>query len=59
MIEVGKNTGLGCPWRLVSGEKATEGGFSPPAIKKLNGAKFGMPSAEIVETKAIGRGATR
>ncbi len=36
----------------------TAGGFEPTALKKENGARLGTPAAEIVETKATGRGST-
>ena len=39
-------------------ENTTDGGFAPPALKKENGARLGCPVAEIVETNAMGRGAT-
>jgi hypothetical protein len=34
------------------------GGFALTAVKKLKGARFGIPSRLSVETKAIGRGTT-
>ena len=33
-------------------------GFREATVKKLNGARFRVPSAETVETHAIGRGCT-
>ena len=38
------------------GEKQITGGLALMPVKKLNGARLRMPSALIVETKAIGRG---
>jgi hypothetical protein len=38
------------------GEKHTTGGFALIAVKKLNGARLGSPSALSDETNAIGRG---
>ena len=38
--------------------KHNTGGFALATVKKLNGARFGTPSGEIVETNAIGRGTT-
>jgi len=34
------------------------GGDEVTALKKLNGARFPIPSAETVETQAIGLGTT-
>ncbi len=39
-------------------EKASIGGSSPIALKKLYGARFTEPSALVVEIQPIGRGAT-
>jgi len=39
-------------------EKAIIGGFTPKALKNENGDRFFLPSAERVETKAMGRGPT-
>ena len=38
------------------GEKQIAGGLALMAVKKLNAARFRMPSVETVDTKAIGRG---
>jgi hypothetical protein len=38
------------------GQKQMTGGFALIAVKKLNGARLGMPSGLIVDTNAIGRG---
>ena len=40
-------------------EKASIGGASPTALKKLYGARLTEPSADTVEIQPIGRGATR
>jgi hypothetical protein len=42
----------------LAGEKIIMGGFALNTLKKLNGAKFGLPSSSIVEAKAIGLGPT-
>src|SRR5579871_5891732 len=39
-------------------EKASSGGASPIALKKLYGARLTLPSAPTVDTHPIGRGAT-
>ena len=44
---------------LVTGEKTSDGGFPPPALKNENGARFATPSGLKLETKAIGRGTTQ
>src|SRR5579862_289792 len=44
------------PSRRLTGQKSTVGGLAPTPLKKLNGARFGMPLGEIVDTQAIGRG---
>ncbi|GFD92055.1 hypothetical protein KUL156_52440 [Alteromonas sp. KUL156] len=46
------------PLTLRAGEKIIIGGFAPNTLKKLNGDKFGFPSASTVLAKAIGLGAT-
>jgi hypothetical protein len=38
------------------GAKQITGGSALAAVKKLNGARFKIPSAPMVETKAMGRG---
>src|SRR5580700_6611374 len=38
--------------------KHSTGGFALATVKKLNGARFAVPSGEMVETNAIGRGTT-
>jgi hypothetical protein len=43
---------------LREAEKATTGGFAPKALKNENGDRLLIPSEEIVETNAIGLGAT-
>ena len=43
------------PW----GAKATQGGESPMALKKLKGARLTMPSGLRLVTQPIGRGTTR
>ena len=43
---------------LLAGEKIKIGGLEPKQLKKLKGARFGLPSASIVHANAIGRGAT-
>src|SRR5262245_2250970 len=40
----------------IIGEKQTTGGLALTPVKKLNGARFRMPSGLMLETKAIGRG---
>jgi hypothetical protein len=42
----------------LAGEKIKMGGFALNTLKKLKGAKFGVPCSSIVEAKAIGRGQT-
>src|SRR4051794_16867547 len=54
-----RSVSLSVPERFAVGEKTTEGGLAPPAIKNENGAKLGEPSGDRVETNAIGRGATQ
>ena len=39
-------------------ENITIGGLSATALKKLYGARFGVPAASSVEIQPIGRGAT-
>jgi hypothetical protein len=43
---------------LRAGEKTIIGGFALNTLKKLNGARLGLPSLSIVDAKAIGRGPT-
>ena len=43
---------------LLAGEKIIIGGFALKTLKKLKGAKFGIPLPSIVLAKAIGRGPT-
>jgi hypothetical protein len=40
----------------IMGEKQITGGFALTAVKKLNGARFGMPVSLMLETNAIGLG---
>src|SRR5688500_4750883 len=47
---------FGSPLALSDGLYIRLGGFAPPAMKKLNGARFSWPPELIVLTKAIGRG---
>ena len=42
----------------IAGPMAIIGGFEANALKKLYGARLRIPSFEIVETSAIGLGAT-
>jgi hypothetical protein len=52
----------GTPWCgqvVCFKENTTDTGFAPPALKKLNGARFTLPSGAQVLTHAIGRGATQ
>jgi hypothetical protein len=46
------------PLTLRAGENIITGGLALNTLKKLNGDKFGFPSASIVLAKAIGLGAT-
>jgi hypothetical protein len=46
------------PRTRLAGEKIAMGGLALKTLKKLNGAKLGLPSASIVLTNAMGRGAT-
>jgi hypothetical protein len=39
-----------------AGEKINMGGFALKTLKKLNGAKFGLPVASTVDANAIGLG---
>ena len=41
---------------LRAGEKIKIGGLALNTLKKLNGAKFGLPSKSMVDAKAIGLG---
>ncbi|MFW6290125.1 MAG: hypothetical protein ACOC0R_04070, partial [Mariniphaga sp.] len=43
---------------LLEGEKIRVDGFTPKALKKLKGDKFGLKFLSIVLAKAMGRGAT-
>jgi hypothetical protein len=43
---------------LLAGEKTTIGGFDENKLKKLKGLRFTCPFLSIVETKAMGLGAT-
>jgi hypothetical protein len=48
---------LGAPVRpLLLGAKAKIGGLALNTLKKLKGAKLGLPSLLIVEAKQMGRG---
>jgi hypothetical protein len=40
------------------GEKTTTGGFALTTLKKLKGAKLGLPKASIVLAKQMGLGLT-
>jgi len=44
------------PSRVLTGTNMSVGGFAVTPWKKLNGARFVLPSGEIVETHAIGLG---
>jgi hypothetical protein len=46
------------PLTRLAGEKMAIGGLALNTLKKLNGAKFGLPCSSMVLTNAIGRGAT-
>ncbi|HTA27229.1 MAG TPA: hypothetical protein VK809_05540 [Bacteroidia bacterium] len=41
-----------------AGENTAIGGFEPITLKKLNGARLGLPKESIVLAKHIGRGPT-
>jgi len=41
---------------LRAGEKIAMGGLDENTLKKLNGARFGLPSLSMVLAKAMGRG---
>jgi hypothetical protein len=43
---------------LLAGEKTKIGGFALNTLKKLNGARFLLPSLSTVLAKQIGRGPT-
>jgi hypothetical protein len=51
-----RTVSLTVPSARLTGENAISGGFHDTPVKKLNGARFGVPSALIVDTHAIGRG---
>ena len=46
------------PLTRLAGEKMAIGGFALKTLKKLKGAKLGFPSAFMVLTNVMGRGAT-
>ena len=50
---------FGVPSALVQGENTTAVGFDPIPLKNENGARLAIPSAEMVETSAMGRGRTQ